>query len=1032
MLHMLSAALRRLAAPVIALALLTTPAVQPAAQQAQRLTGRVVDATTSTPLQGARVQVVGTSLVAGTSADGRYTFPSVPAGRYEVRVTIIGYAAAKQSVTIGDAPATLDFALQTAAVQIDAVITTATGQQRALEVGNAVSRIDAAKIAENQAVASMGHLLVAKTPGVQVLGGNVTGGSQRIRIRGISSLSLNSDPIVFVDGIRVTSDQQSISGAVFTGGQQPGRLNDINPDDIESIEVVRGPSAATLYGTEAANGVIVITTKRGKAGPSRWNVYAEQRFIEDNNPYPDAYRAWRTGPTAATTSSPTNAIQCSNTQTVAVGSTPALCRQDSVTRFNVLADPTASPIDRGFGRQYGLSVSGGTEAAQYFVQGEFEDEVGVWKMPDTFQRVLRNTRRVDVLPYVQVRPNQLRRVNLRANVNAIVSPKMDVGVQSSFVTSTQSFPQSDNNINGLLGNALGGPGFRGNGRVGYRSFTPDQSFSNTVTSDVNRFIGGITGNYRPTSWLRATMIGGIDYTGRNESQLCRVQQCAPVNADYLSGFKENARTEIFQYTADGRATTTFRPLQAIELRTTGGVQWVYRNFERNGASGVGLPPGATQVSDASLQTGTEILDASRTLGFYVEQMVGWRDRLFVTGAVRSDKNSAFGGQLERVFYPRLSASYVLSDEEFFPRSRFLNSVRLRSAFGAAGQQPGVNDALRFYAGTAVAPEQGDVVGGLVFAAVGNNELRPEYTREVEFGGDLGLLDNRVQFEATYYNKRSKDALLAQTVAPSVGAAVTRFVNIGAITNSGFEMLLNARLLERRAFGWDITLNGSTNRNKILSLGGLPDIIGTVISQREGYPIDSYWLRPYTYNDADANGIITRNEVTVEDSARFIGPQTPIHEFAFINNFTLFRSLRLSVMTDYKGGHYVSNGTERIRCNVRNNCRGAFDPTAPLWEQARAVALRETPSQTQFGFVEKGDFIRLRELSVGYDIPASFLRFVNARNVSVVFAARNLWVSTDYTGIDPEANYFEGTRGTSSDFQTAGPPTYYTFRLNLGF
>ena len=252
-------------------------------------------------------------------------------------------------------------------------------------------------------------------------------------------------------------------------------------------------------------------------------------------------------------------------------------------------------------------------------------------------------------------------------------------------------------------------------------------------------------------------------------------------------------------------------------------------------------------------------------------------------------------------------------------------------------------------------------------------------------------------------------------------------------NWGFEALVNAYLIQRDNFGWDVTLNGSQNSNELVSLGGVPNIGTGSTQQREGYPLNGWWARRIvSYEDANADGIIARSEMVITDTTEYHGYSAPRIEAAFSTGFDfLNRSLRLSAMMDYKGGHQVYNNTERIRCSSRNNCVGLISrDDATLAEQARTIAVRE--GGTVSGFFEDGDFLRLREVSLTATAPESWAaRAFRGRSLTATLAVRNvgmLW--TRYTGVDPEA--FGTTGDAPSSFQAFAPPTYYTFRLNLGF
>jgi hypothetical protein len=307
------------------------------------------------------------------------------------------------------------------------------------------------------------------------------------------------------------------------------------------------------------------------------------------------------------------------------------------------------------------------------------------------------------------------------------------------------------------------------------------------------------------------------------------------------------------------------------------------------------------------------------------------------------------------------------------------------------------------------------------------------------GFDASLASNRVNFEFTFYNKSSRDALISRVVAPSVGAASSRLENIGEVRNRGIEASLNAIVVDSKNFGWDFIVSGSYNRNVVVSLGGNPPNRGTTNSDIEGYPIQGWWLRPFTYKDVNGDGIIQGDtaiavrEVFVGDTTVYVGPPLPPAELTLFNTIHLLgRKLQIQGLVDAKIGGYQLNGTERIRCDTRLNCRGDVDPSAPLSDQARAIALRVHPSKTQYGYVEKSNLLRLRELSATYTFPDRWAHYFSASQISFTAAARNLGLITGYSGVDPEGGYFGDNIGVQSDFQTPPPPTYYTFRVNVRF
>ncbi len=1004
-------------------ALLLLIATASAAAAQGTITGRVTAVGTGEPIQEARVVIVGTSAITTTNPDGRYTLRNAPSGAAEVRVTRVGFAELKKATTVANGQTvTLDFPMNAVVVKLTEIVTTATGDTRRIELGNNIAQVNAAELTKTSPISSISDLLTARAPGVQVLPNTVTGGGSRVRIRGTTSLSLSNDPIYIIDGIRMSSANGS--SAIGVGGTTLSRVGDINPQDIENIEIVKGPSAATLYGTDAANGVIVITTKRGRAGATRYNVFVENGVIKDRNTYPTAYTLFGTTTTGTRR-------QCFLNE-LATG----ICTQDSLLSYNLWADPDVTPLGTGQRQQYGLSVSGGAEAVSYFVSGDYEKELGVYTIPGFDLRRL-DSLGVDVRQE-WLRPNALEKQNFRVNLTSAINPKLDLQSSAGFIHLNQRLPQIDNNTTGLGSSAFGGPGYKTNGngslgfpRNGYRAFTPGDIFQETVNQQINRFIGSLNGNYRPYSWMANRANVGIDYSSRTDTDLCRRGNCSDFGTSRL-GFATNARANIRNFTTDLASSATFNPRPTINSKTTVGAQYVNTTQDQNNANSSTLPPGTSTVTAGATPGASESTTLTKTIGLFVEEALAFRDRLFLTAAVRTDQNSAFGTNFQKVVYPKLSASYIISDEDFFPKVPALSQLRLRATYGAAGTQPGPNDATRFFAASTVNVDKADQPGVIV-SGVGNANLKPERASEFEGGFDAKMFNSRVNLEMTYYNKTTKDALISRILPPSAGVATSRFENLGSVKNAGVEGLLNAQLVNRRNFGWDATFAASSNVNKLVDLGSVPPIIGTLISQKAGYPLNSWWQRPIkSFADANNDGIISVSEIVVGDTAEYRGTSIPQYEMTLNNGFDLFnRAFRIQTLFDYKGGYLGDNDTQRIRCQNRLNCREEADKSAPLEQQARVVALRDHVSRTQDGFLEDGSFVRFRELSVTYAAPTNIASSVfRSQAASLSFAARNLHVWTKYSGVDPESSY--GSGNVQNDFQTAAPPTYFTLRLNLTF
>jgi TonB-linked SusC/RagA family outer membrane protein len=1023
---------------VLLLAGLSAPGLTQQPQAAASITGKVSARDTSEPLSDTRVILVGSSTFAVTNADGRYTLRNVPPGNVEVRVLRVGYVEQKRPVTVTAGQATtLDIQLDRTLIVLQEVVTTATGEQRRSELGNTVATIDVGKVVERSPIKNMGDLLVARAPGVQVLPSNMTGGGSRVRVRGTSSLSLTNDPIYVIDGVRLTSQGGTNALAIGVGGTAPSRVNDISPEEIENIEIVKGPSAATLYGTDAANGVIVITTKRGRAGAARWSTFAEAGQIHDLNDYPAQYAILGHAP-----ATPATVRRCFLYEL----STGA-CVKDSTSINNLFADPDLTMIKQGNRRQLGAQVSGGSEILTYFVSGTLQNETGPFGMPAYDQR------RFDSLGVAVEdrwnRPNNLRQGSFRNNLRAQINSKLDVTVSTGYIKLDQRLPQVDNNVNSFWYNAMTGPGFKGAGPgyagigsrgqplFGYALFTPGDIFQQYTNQNVQRFIGSTNTNWRPWSWLDTRGDFGVDLADRQDFRLCRLQQCGDFGTQ-RQGIARDARTNLRSLTGNLTASALWTPISIAVIRSTLGTQYSSFQDDRADAEGSILPPGAQTPADGTIPVARSATTIQKTLGLFVEEQITLRDRLTLTGAVRTDQNSAFGTDFQRVYYPKAALSWVMSEESFFPRLDWLNYFRPRMSYGASGVQPGPNDAARTYATTITNIASTDI-SGLRSNLLGNALLKPERSAEFEAGFDARFLNSRVNFEATYYNKLSKDALIDQTLAPSAGTSNNSVkANLGSVKNWGYEALINTQIINRRLVAWDLTFSGSKNSNKLVTLGKdaagkeIPPIIGTTIQQRAGYPLQSYWQRPFTYSDANKDGIITPSEVTLGDTAVWMGYSQPRLELSITNGVELFNHrLRLQALVDHKGGFRVLNSEQQFLCQQSVSCKEISSTDVPLWRQARAVANRFTPVLTQFGYIEKNDFTRIREVTGTYNFSPTFIkRYVRASGGSFTFGVRNVAVFTDWTGVDPEQNYGQGD--IQQTLLTAGPPRYYTARLNLSF
>jgi TonB-linked SusC/RagA family outer membrane protein len=1022
--------------------------VSVAEAQQTTVTVTVTEAVTNTPIDQAQVAIAG-SLIGGlTGRDGKVVIRGVPQGTQTIRVLRVGYAEGKRTLmVVAGQEHTLDVQLARVAVDLTPVVVTATGSQMRKEVGNTVSSINAVKAVELAPITTVADLLAARTSNLVVTTGTQTGAGSRTRIRGLASMSLSNEPIFVIDGIRMTSDVSSSS--LFTGGAQPSRVSDINPDEIESIEIVKGPSAAALYGTAAANGVVVITTKRGRPGASTWSTYLEGGLLTDRNTYPTAYTLFGKARLTDTTELGFNQCQL---QRVGIGT----CFVDSVAALNLFDNDSLTPLGTGNRYQIGAQLSGGTDIVRYFVSGEREEELGIMTLPD-FERSRLQREGAVMHDYLE-RPNALARNSVRANLNSAVNPKLDLSISSAWTNIDTRFSLESNATAGLGSQAFGGPGCivctpnrvtqAQSGQpplntplYGYRAWTPGYSWQERASQLVNRFLISGTANYRPTSWwqLRGTI--GDDFSDRVDDNLLLNGEGPPITATYRNGFKSNVRTDIRNTTVDFGSTMQYNHSSALNFKTTFGAQYQSSLFDQNQANGTELPPGAQTPNGAVTRTAVQSTSLQRTFGLFVEEAVSINDRLFLSAAVRTDQNSAFGTNYQRVYYPKASIAWVLTDEPFFPKLGFLNELRFRGAYGASGVQPGPNDALRFFQ-TSLQSIRATDLSGLQISALGNSDLKPERSTEFETGFDAKVMDSRLNFEVTYYNKRTKDALISAIVAPSAGSAGTVRRNLGAVGNTGWEFQANTQLMDKPTFGWDMTVTYSTNDNEVISLGGTPEQKGTTNWVKEGYPINAFFENPILgWEDKNGDGLITywggadsaKNEIFVGPDDVFLGYNQPRYIGSLATGFDfLRRRFRVQALFDYRGGHKWYNNTERIRC-TRPNCSGRMNPDATMDEKVTTTAALEHPARTNAGYFQDGEYVRWREVSAQYNLTESFARQIfRARSANIVAAMRNVKLWTAYRGVDPESDFTGASGDSPSEFQTLGPPTYFTIRFNLVF
>jgi TonB-linked SusC/RagA family outer membrane protein len=966
------------------------------------VTGTVTDESTKQPIAGAQIFVLGTLIGAQTDAQGRYRLVAVPAGSVRIRAKRIGFGSIDRAVTLQDGEAaTVDFALPASVLALDAMVVTGTaGGTQMRAIGNTVDKLDVAKVAETSPAVNVQQLIGQRSPGVIMLpNAGMVGTGSAVRIRGAASLSLTNQPLIYVDGVRV--DNNPSAGPAIRNGRHASRLNDFNPEDIESMEIIKGPAAATLYGTEASNGVIQIITKRGKAGKPRFDLTVK----EGGNYLKDAEKRMR----------------------LSYGISPTTGVLDSVNMITRWRELTGKEVFTTGGlHEVDASLGGGNESARYFVSAGRLQNNG------------------------PVSYNWVHQTSSRANLSLLPTTAWQVDAHLDFVQNETRFAQAAEGFGVWEMIVYSKPTLFNTPTQGFRYANPDVAGKIDSRSKVNRFTGGIDVKNAPVSWLKQQIKAGVD--AANTTNQILFPRVPDGQTNFFGGrgtgekTLENVTTNY--QTIDYSATATFEPRE-WSTATSVGAQYYRKQYTIASEFGANFPtPDVTTIGGAATTSSGEDYAENKTLGMYVQEALGWRNRLFVTAAVRGDANSAFGSDYNAAYYPKLSGAWVVNEEPFWHSERF-SSLRLRGAWGQAGQQPDVFDAITLYTPTT---GPGDLPV-LTPGSLGNTTLKPERGEELELGFDAGFLEDRVTATFTSYNRVTKDAIVRAQNRPSIGFPGAQVVNLGRVKAWGTELGINARVLEMPRFGWDLGVNYATAHNRVESLGGLPPVgipnSGNVIDQynREGYSVGSFFWKRIVSADFNAAG--TPTNVMCDDGAGgtvpcasaplvYYGQPTPTWLGSVNNTFTLVQNLRLSALVDFQGGQLIEDG--EIEAGHQNFQNTAYANQAAYAGQTRDpifAAYQSTVGRPPLGFF-KGGFAKLRELSASYVLPERFAARIGATNASITGAWRNvgtLWrAQNDIWGtpiFDPEQR--PPGAETAARYQTTIPPiSSFVFTARLGF
>jgi TonB-dependent starch-binding outer membrane protein SusC len=824
--------------------------------------------------------------------------------------------------------------------------------------------VDATRVAEVKPVADVTSLLEGQVAGLRStsVGGGV-GGAKDLRVRGTSSFTLNQRPVVYVDGVRVDTRATDWSGRVagaccsFNGGTVEDRLGDFNPDDIDHIEVLKGAAAATLYGSEASNGVIQIFTKRGKTESApQWAFNLGLGLNRQRENYPTTLYPRFTGPDG----------------------TRALDMNETLVR-------------NGPYQSYGANVQGGARQATYFVSAAFSKEVG------------------------SLRPNDQTKGNVRTNVNWTASDKLNFDLRSTFARDYLHPLEGGNNWSSLAGNAQNGdPRLASKVRpYGEAWISVEDIQKIKLTSDANRWTGGTTITYTPAAAFTHRVTFGADVIGENKRRF--FPQEGNYGANYVTnGEKINAQRNYSVFTMDYLGSVRFRLPWSVQSTLSFGGQGFYETEWLAAATGKQFAgPGISTVSAASQTVGAERYVHAVQIGGLVQNRFAVGDRFFTTVGVRVDGNSAFGSGYGYQAYPKMDVAYNIGQSAWLPKA--VSSLKLRAAVGTAGKAPGPFDAFQTYQPVAVYA----ATPALIPQSPGNVNLGPEKSTEIDAGFDVGLFDDRLGIEASVYRSRVRNAIVPVLLAPSTGFTAAQSQNIGGIVNNGWDVTFNLLTVSRPRLTWRNELKLDGLHNKVTSLAGKSGVVdawGNPI--RVGYAIGSvFQVAPVRYDAA-------KKAWVGSDTAVYFGPGLPTFNLSYSPYFKLGAFTLYTLVTTERGAWFrATDNNYRYRNHTGDAFLSLLGPNGANTAASDSVVA----FYTQFTDVQKRDNVRLRTVSVGYDVPARLASRVGLGRTTVSLAANNVMWWDDCHCTDPNSTW-GGADSFGVNESVLTDPSPRTFRL----
>ncbi|MBB2143862.1 SusC/RagA family TonB-linked outer membrane protein [Pedobacter sp. LMG 31464] len=933
--------------------------------------GVVTDGRTKLPIPGASVKISNKMIETTSNANGNYELTAkLPAGKYELVVSYLGYTQYTVDLNLGDQKnITLNASISEDLLRLNEVVVTGTSVATSRKtLGNAISTVGAKDFANSNAT-SIDQALSGKIAGAQISqnSGNPAGGIS-VRLRGTSTVVGAADPLYIIDGVIVNNSSTEL---LDLGGYAQNRLVDINPADIDHMEIIKGAAAAAIYGSRASNGVVQIFTKKGKEGKPSYSFSTNVKISDvrktlDVNTYPFRYN---------------------NTTVTDLSKT-------AVQRYDYQDDIFRSAV----GTENNLSVSGGSNGTQYFVSGNYLFNQGIIDQSD-FSRAGARAR-------VDQRLNDWLKIS--AGMNYVLSSSHEIpngGLNEAYGALT-GFIFSNNFINPAADPATGI--YPSTSPTAVQRTNPLEAINRfQFAQRTSRFIGNFQATATPIKGLSINYVLGYDNSTQIGTGYIPVGNTTP---SYNTGFSKRADKTSFLVNND--INVSYQTKLADWLQSTTGIGGTAQS-EKIYQTGIT----ATQLGliGQTINNGVSIPSEFRSeinvMGAFIQQTFGIKEKIYLTGAARYDVSSVFGATNRGQFYPKVSASYILSNEKFWSGklANVISSVKLRASYGQAGNLTAIGAYDRY--SSYIPVNSAGLPSVYSPALLGNIGIKPERQEEIEVGTDLSFFKDRLGVEFSYYKKDVKDLLLLANLTPSTGYS-SQYINVGTMTNRGFELMVRGVPVLTDKVKWDVVATYSRNKNVVNNIpGGVLTFAGGFgqVAAVNGSPLGAFYATYFARN-ADGSLLLTAGGLPQTEKAgrtggqpsgatlkKVIGDPNPDWVGSLINEVSVGKHFSFRAQLDASIGGDVFNFTKRVGDRDLYGGLKGYEPElrgeVPKGTSAALFSIFEN-------WIEDGSFVKLREVSASYSFKP---RFLKSGNMRFSLAGRNLFSIDNYSGYDPEIN-----------------------------